>query len=164
MKLNFIFKNDLRGQAGVMADQLEIFQRYVKQKGLHRSLRRERVAGLFLQTKTHSSVADFYQQVKRRFPGIGHTTVYRTLKLVTEAGLGEMVDFNDGVKRFERKIGREYHAHLICVTCGKDTEVFDKRIAALSARLAAKKNFLLEKHRYELFGRCVKCRRQEKKR
>ncbi len=60
------------------------------------------------------SAEDFWDLVRKKHPEIGYTTVYRTLKLIVSSWIAERVDFEDGVRRYEQKIGREYHAHFIC--------------------------------------------------
>ncbi|MCR4336542.1 MAG: transcriptional repressor, partial [Candidatus Omnitrophica bacterium] len=111
----------------------------------------------FLKTENHVSAQDLCALVKSENSQIGYTTVYRTLKLIVESGIGEIVDFEDGVRRFERKIGREYHAHFICSKCGKTEEIFDENIALLSEKLARTKDFVPQKHRFEVFGICQDC-------
>lgn len=140
-----------------MEKEIEIFHRHVDDKGLKHSNKRDRVLQTFLKTDQHLSAEDLFRLVQKDEQGIGYTTVYRTLKLIVESGLAEMVDFNDGVRRYERKIGREYHAHFICNQCGQHFEVFDKNIEGLSSRLARGKGFLPQKHRLEIFGLCKDC-------
>ena len=140
-----------------MEKELQIFERHVTEHGLKHSQKRERVVQTFLKTERHVSAEDLLSLVKKEQPNIGYTTVYRTLKLIVSSGLGEMVDFDDGVRRYERKLGREYHAHFICTKCGTNFEVFDEKIRQLSARLAELKSFQPTKHRFEIFGVCDNC-------
>ncbi len=140
-----------------MEKEIEIFERHVQDKGLKHSNKRQYVLKTFLNSQEHLSAEDLFQRVKQHHPTIGYTTVYRTIKLIVESGIAEMVDFNDGVKRFERKIGREYHAHFICTKCANNFEVFDKNIEGLSSKLADAQGFLPQKHRLEIFGLCKKC-------
>ena len=140
-----------------MQKEIQIFQGHVNHLGLKRSQKREQVVRTFLRTKRHVSAEDLFHLVKQENPHIGYTTIYRTLKLIVDSGIAQMVDFNDGVKRFERKIGREYHAHFICTKCGEHFEVFDKNIEGLSSRLAKEEGFLPQKHRFEIFGLCKDC-------
>lgn len=140
-----------------MEKEIEIFERHVYKKGLRPSHKRRRILKKFLDSKEHLSAEDLCQLVKQEHPEIGYTTVYRTLKLIVDSGIAEMVDFNDGVKRFERKIGREYHAHFICTKCGHHFEAFDKNIEGLSSRLAQEQGFFPQKHRLEIFGLCKSC-------
>ena len=140
-----------------MKKEFDIFERHVSEQGLKRSQKREVILKTFLNTKKHVSAEDLYALVKQEDSAIGFTTVYRTLKLIVSSGLGEMVDFDDGVRRYERKFGREYHAHFICTKCGDNFEVFDENIRELSARLSQSNNFQPQKHRLEIFGLCKDC-------
>jgi len=140
-----------------MEKEFAIFEQHTRQQGLKHSGKRDLILKVFLNSRRHVSAEDLYALARQENAAIGYTTVYRTLKLIVDSGLGEMVDFNDGVRRYERKLGREYHAHFICTKCGKNFEVFDKNIETLSARLSHEKNFLPTKHRLEIFGLCKTC-------
>ena len=140
-----------------MQNEIEILASHIEEKGLKYSSKREQILHTFLQTNKHISAQDLFELVKKENPEIGYTTVYRTLKLMVDSGLAEVVDFGDGVRRFECKIGREHHAHFICTKCGKNAEVFDEKIKDLSLRLAQEKGFLPQNQRFEIFGVCVQC-------
>ena len=140
-----------------MFKEIETFDRHVAEKGLKYSHKRYSIVKTFIDTNRHVSAEELYHLVRRQHPEIGYTTVYRTLRLMVESGLAQVVDFDDGVKRFERRLGREYHAHFICTDCGKGFEVFDDKIRDLCASLAAQQGFAPNKHRYEIFGICQEC-------
>ncbi len=140
-----------------MEKELELFERHIQHKGLKRSNQRDCILKTFLKSERHLSAEDLFHMVKQDYPHIGYTTVYRTLRLIVESGIAEVVDFDDGVKRFERKLGREYHAHFICSHCGNHFEAFDVNIKTLSSRLAKEQGFLPQNHRLEIFGICKKC-------
>ena len=150
----FGFKNLRNTQ---MKKELEIFKQHVASQGLKHSQKRDQILKSFLITRKHVSAEELYELVKQSHPAIGYTTVYRTLKLIVSSGLGEQVDFNDGMKRYECKVGREYHAHFICTQCGENFEVFDEKIKELSSRLSNDNSFFPQKHRLEIFGICKKC-------
>ncbi len=136
---------------------MTLFQNHVSEKGLKRSVKRDRILHAFLKAKRHLSVQDLSDLVQSKYPEIGYTTVYRAMKLIVSSGLAEKVDFDDGVKRFERKVGREYHSHFICTSCGHHFEVFDKSIERLSQKLCKENTFQPQKHRLEIFGLCKRC-------
>ena len=146
-----------------MQEAIEIFKRHVTDRGLNQSAKRDLIVEMFLQTRSHVSAQELYEKVRAKDPAIGFTTVYRTLKLIVESGLSDMVDFNDGVRRFEHSLGRDFHAHCICTRCGRDFELFDEQIRGLSEGLARQKAFEVQKLRYEIFGLCRSCRRQEQR-
>ena len=78
----------------------------------------------FLQAGHHVSVEDLLRIVHRRHPEIGRTTIYRTLKLFTEAGLASELLLG-GEARFEPIWKREHHDHFVCRACGEILEFYE---------------------------------------
>ena len=72
-----------------MKKQVMEFNRFIAAKGLKNTRQREAVAEVFFSTTGHISAEDLYLKVARLHKGIGLTTVYRTLKLLTEAKLAK---------------------------------------------------------------------------
>lgn len=140
-----------------MNNEIRQFGKFVAANRLNSSAKRDIVVKTFFATRDHVSAEDLYRAIRKKHPEIGHTTVYRTLKLIAESGLAEVVDFGDGIRRYERKVGRDYHAHLICSRCGQRVEVFDKGIKGLVLSLARRHKFSAQKQRFEIFGTCHRC-------
>lgn len=141
-----------------MPKELKYFRDYASDLGLNSSLKRDVVLQAFFRTRGHVSADDLHRLVRKAHPRIGYTTVYRTLKLIARSGLAKVVDFEDGVKRYERRSGREFHAHCICSRCGRSVEVFHEQIRDLTERLARDQRFTLHDQRLEIFGVCRACR------
>jgi len=74
-----------------MSEEQEVFLKHIQRKGLKRTSQRDLILEVFLRTEAHLSNEDLYQLVKMEDPTVGQTTVYRTLKLLTEAGLAREV-------------------------------------------------------------------------
>ena len=123
---------------------------------------RDLILEVFLRCRSHITSEELYDRAKKRNRSIGQATVYRTLKLLSEAGIARVVDFGDGVVRYEHGYGSEHHDHLICERCGRHIEVLDERIEALQNRLAEKHGFKLTGHTMYLYGICRTCREKEK--
>ena len=68
------------------AEEQEVFHRHIQRAGLKRTAQRDLILDVFLRTEEHLSSEDLYRLVQREDPTIGQTTVYRTLKLLTERG------------------------------------------------------------------------------
>ena len=141
-----------------MKKETGVFHAYLREKKLKVTRQREKILGAFLESKSHLSAEELYGLIKKKHPFIGYTTVYRTMKLIADAGLACEADFNDGVKRLEHKFGREHHDHLICLKCGKYFEFLDKEIERLQERVAQKFRFGPTNHKMEIFGFCEKCK------
>ena len=112
---------------------------------------------MFLSTEKHVSAQELYKIVRKKDSNIGYTTVYRTMKLLSESGLCGETEFGDGVLRFEHKFGHEHHDHLICIKCGRFTEVADSGLERLQENMVKRHGFKSLKHKLEVFGICKRC-------
>ncbi len=143
-----------------MKDIKKVFEEFLSSKGLKESSQRFKILEIFLKTEKHLSADDLYRLVREKYPEIGFTTVYRTLKLFCDSELAREVDFGDGRQRYEHNFGHEHHDHLVCLKCGSFFEVVDARIEKLQENLAKKEDFIPIKHKMDIFGICKKCRKK----
>jgi Fur family ferric uptake transcriptional regulator len=140
----------------VFADEIDVLNAHLKRRGLNRSSRRDVVVNAFLSSNKHLSVDDLYNLVRRKSPGIGRTTVYRTLKLLESAGLAQALVLA-GETRFERELNRRHHDHFICSVCSSIFEFSSDEIEALQEEEARKIGFHIEGHRHQVYGKFAKC-------
>lgn len=138
----------------------DILSAYLKNKDLKLTGQRKIILDAFLNIETHVTAEELYDLIKRNNPEVGVATVYRTLKILCEAGLANEVKFSDRSARYEHLFDHEHHDHLICIKCGKYTEVRDQEIEDLQQKLAQKNKFQILRHRMELYGICEDCRRK----
>jgi Fur family ferric uptake transcriptional regulator len=137
----------------------QVFSEHIQKAGLRHTAQRDLILKMFLQTEEHLSSEDLYWLVHKEDPNIGHTTVYRTLKLLTEAGLAREVRFGDGKSYYEHHYNHEHHDHMICTECGKVVEFFSPEIEALQETIAAKYGFKLTHHSMRILGLCDICQK-----
>jgi Fur family ferric uptake transcriptional regulator len=135
----------------------EIFLEHIQKAGLRRTSQRDLILEIFLRTEEHLSSEDLYWLVQKQDPSVGHTTVYRTLKLLTEAGLAREVRFGDGKTYYEHHYNHEHHDHLICTECGKIIEFFSPEIEEMQDKMAEKYGFRLTNHSLRMWGVCENC-------
>src|SRR6266511_3070546 len=117
-----------------MSEEQEVFLKHIQKKGLKRTSQRDLILDIFLRTEAHITSEDLYRLVRPRDSSIGQTTVYRTLKLLTEAGLAREVRFGDGRTHYEHNYKHQHHDHMICSECGK---IIDVCVACRRARREA---------------------------
>ena len=137
----------------------KIFQGYLRSKGLKSTHQREILVDLFLQADKHYSIEELYHEAQKEDNRIGYSTVYRTLKLLVEAGLAEERQFSGGVTRFELVHRGKHHDHLICIKCGRIIEFTNDRIEKLQEVVAKKHNFKITDHKCEIYGYCSRCKK-----
>jgi Fur family ferric uptake transcriptional regulator len=129
--------------------------KYLDGMGLKHTKQRDLILISFLESNEHVSAEQLYQKVRSENPSIGFTTVYRTLKLLVDAGLAQERRFDDGLTRYE--VEQEHHDHLVCLKCGKIIEFESDEIENAQVRIAADYGFKILRHRHELYGHCSSC-------
>lgn len=139
--------------------RMEAFREVLRTRGLSVTAPRLRIAEEVFSSDQHLTAEDLYERLKKKNSGVGRVTVYRTLKLMVEAGLVEMQDFGDQ-GRFEPIVGRRHHDHLVCVQCKRVIEFESEAVEREQARIARKEGFEVLHHVHTLFGRCAACRRK----
>jgi Fur family ferric uptake transcriptional regulator len=145
-----------------MRKEKEIFFDHLKRAGYKRTAQRELILDVFLKTEVHSSAEELYRLIKAEDPNVGFTTVYRTLKLLSECGLAREERFSDGRTRYEHKYNHQHHDHLICTECGDLIEFYSEVIENKQDEIAHRFKFQPTHHSLRIFGICHKCQVKRK--
>ncbi len=128
---------------------------------------REVILDLLSRTTRQLSAEEIYAAVYSLYPGIGLTTIYRTLDLLGRLGFVHKISTADGQSRYElkREDGKDHHYHLISTKCGQivDSRDFIEEELNLVKKtgdiLARKHHFLITDHNIEFLGLCENCRK-----
>jgi len=125
---------------------------------------REAILNLLSKTSKHLSAKEIYQALFRIYPGIGLTTVYRTLDLLENMGFLKKIPLGSGENKYELiSNADETHHHLICTECGKIIDYTDlvkeesELIKKTEQRLKNRHDFKITDHKFEFYGICKKC-------
>lgn len=134
-----------------------VFDEHIRTAGLRRTAQRDLILEIFLSTEEHLTSEDLYRLVHRKDRTVGLTTVYRTLRLLTEAGLAREVRFGDGKTYYEHLYNHEHHDHMICTECGKVIEFLSPDIEELQDQMASNFGFRPTHHSLRMWGICAEC-------
>ena len=144
-----------------LSKEKEIFLEHIQKAGLRRTGQRDLIMEIFLRNEEHLTSEDLYWLVQKQDPTVGHTTVYRTLKLLTEAGLAREVRFGDNRTYYEHHFEHQHHDHMICTECGKVIEFYSPDIEELQDQMADKFKFRPTHHSLRMWGVCSDCQTVE---
>ena len=133
------------------------FDEYCAKRGLKSTRQREAIIDVFFRAAGHVTISELHAKVRRKEPGVGFATVYRTLRLLCEAGLADERHFGGGLARYERA-GGGHHDHLICIGCGRVEEFENSAIEQLQEDVAKERGFHIASHKHEIYGTCARCR------
>ena len=80
--------------------------------------------------------------------------MYRSVKLLEEAGIIDRIEFGNGRARYEES--GEHHEHLVDVETGEVIEFYHAELEALKEQIVREMGYDLVEHRRELFGRKIR--------
>ena len=118
------------------------------------TVQRKVILDVLLSLEHHVSLEELFHEVQKEHKGIGMATLYRTMKLFSEAGLANELRFDDGLTRYELAMG-DHHDHLICLDCNVIIEFEDELIERRQEEIAKKNGIVISSHKLELYGRCI---------
>jgi len=125
------------------------------ERGLRMTDQRRVIAKVLSDADDHPDAEELYRRAAIVDPKISLATVYRTVRLFSDAGIIETHDFRDGRARYETA-DMDHHDHLIDVVSGDVIEFVDEEIEELQEKIARKLGYELVDHRLELYGRKIK--------
>ena len=149
----------------VLVTPVDKFREFLRTKGQRLTPEREAVVRAVYAAHEHFD-ADYWVSTLALQPGkkqASRSTVYRTLELMSEAGLIRPVARVNDRTVYEHDYGYPQHDHLICKKCQKLIEFPNEEIAAVVSRVAAEHGFRMTGHRLEVEGLCAECSRPPKR-
>lgn len=145
-----------------VARRLDAMSAKLRASGLKLTPQRLAIMRLLAESEDHPGADSIWRRLKRRFPGISQSTVYRTLQLVKSLGEACEIAFADGGSRYDGRRPQP-HPHVICTGCGR---ILDPELASLKGmtrEIAAASGFQVTFFRLDFFGLCPACLGKQKK-
>lgn len=123
-------------------------------KNIRMTAQRHIIIKVIEDSDDHPNVDQLYLRSVQLDDTISIATVYRTVKLLEEAGLIDRLEFGDGRSRYEE--AGEHHEHLVDVETGEVFEFYNEDLETLKQDIARKMGYDLIDHRLELYGKKIK--------
>lgn len=137
------------------------FKRRLVENNYKLTKQRETILETILKNKRwHFTAEELFSAVKKKDENIGLATIYRTLELMENLKIVNILDFNDESRKYELYIEEEHHHHLICKKCGKLIEFMDRDIDYFESELEEKYNFKITEHKLRFYGYCEECQKE----
>ena len=119
--------------------------------GMRMTEQRRVIARVLADSVDHPDVEELYRRCVAVDDKISISTVYRTVKLLEDAGIIERHDFREGRARYEQ-MPDSHHDHLINLRTGEVIEFQSEDIERLQAEIARRLGYRLVDHRLELYA------------
>ncbi len=134
-----------------MSGKISLIEEACLAKGMRMTEQRRVIARVLSGAQDHPDVEELHRRAVAIDDNISISTVYRTVKMLEDAGIIERHDFGDGRARYEQ-MPDEHHDHLIDLRSGQVIEFRSEQIEALQEQIARDLGFKLRGHRLELYA------------
>ena len=137
------------------------FSALLADRGLRLTRQRELVVEAMVDAQGSFTAQDLHDKLRASRSGVGLTTVYRTLEILSEAGAIERVH---GLNHCEAFVvaGRRHSHTIVCSSCGAASELVDCGCDELVAMAAQQTGFRIDDHVIQLSGVCRGCAAKER--
>jgi len=122
--------------------------------GIKPSLQRIAVMEYLMQNKTHPTADVIFNDLHPKIPTLSKTTVYNTVKLLTEQGAILSINIDERNQRYDGDVSQ--HAHFRCMGCDC---IYDIPINDLQVSHSKKNtdDFVITETQLYYRGFCKKC-------
>ena len=128
----------------------------VRAGGKRMTMQRGLVLEALRKSRHHTTAEAIASRIRREHPQIDPSTVYRNLEALEELGLVTHTHFEDRITRwYLTDTGR--HGHLVCRSCGAETEVPLSLLEPLARRLRTALGFQADLAHSAVVGVCGAC-------
>lgn len=107
---------------------------------------------------THPTVEDVYQGLSPDMPTLSRTTVYNTLRLLSEQKAAQMLTIDDHHVCYDGNTAP--HVHFICRKCGRVIDLMGEQAPSMAVTREVEGNVVDEAQLYYK-GICADCRKQD---
>ena len=109
----------------------------------------------------HVTASDILEEVKRSYPYMDVSTVYRTLNVLKQMRLVSETHMGEGEHSYEW-IQRKRHHHIICRSCHRVTRLDHKYLENLGTEILDDYGFEADIDHLAIFGLCRRCQRKSR--
>jgi len=135
-----------------MNTTFEHLKKELKEKNISLSYQRLKVLEFLYNNRCHPTVDQIYTSLHNELPTLSKTTVYNTLRVLTESGLVRVITIDDNETRYDIDI--EDHGHFRCDSCG---EIYDFSVDIDSISCGDLNNFKINAKNIYFNGVCPEC-------
>lgn len=124
------------------------------ERGIRPSMQRLAIMDYLINHPIHPTIHDVYQALSNKVPTLSRTTVYNTLRMLSENQAAQMITIDEHRVCYDGNV--ESHVHFYCKKCGKIIDLFGEQAPKLEGEKTVEGNIIQEEQLYYK-GICAKC-------
>lgn len=127
----------------------------LRDKGFKVTPQRLAIYDVLAKTKMHPSAEMIFHQLQPLYPTMSLATVYKTIEILKEIGLVQMLNVGEDSFRYDAEMNN--HAHVCCTSCGRVDDLHDVEQEAFVQDVAVNTEYRLTGQQFYFYGVCPQC-------
>jgi Fur family ferric uptake transcriptional regulator len=135
-----------------MAPLCAVFRRFLKSRHLKYTPERADILNAIIERDDVFEVEELLAEMRRRGYRGSKATVYRTIKLLHDAGIIMQALFDSKQSHYQLVYGKAPRDSMVCVQTGKQIEFTSPELTALRDRICAQHGWNAIGHRFQIYA------------
>ena len=136
----------------VMAPLCSVFRRYLRSQNLKYTPERADVLNAIIECDDVFEVDQLLMEMRRRGHRVSKATIYRTVKLLQDAGIITQALFDSKQAHYQLIYGQAARDYIVCMKTGKYIEFSDDELVALRNRICQAHGWDPVGHRFQIYA------------
>lgn len=138
--------------AAAMAPLCAVFRRYLRSRALKYTPERADVLDAIIERDSVFEVEELLLEMRRRGHRVSKATIYRTVKLLQEAGIITQALFDSKLTHYQLIYGKAPRDFMVCMKSGRSIEFSDDELVALRNRICERHGWRPVGHRFQIYA------------
>ncbi|MGI9012741.1 MAG: transcriptional repressor [Phycisphaerales bacterium] len=139
--------------SAAMVPLCSVFRRHLRQQNLKYTSERAEILNAIIERDDIFEAEQLLIDMRERGYDVSKATIYRTLKLLQDAGIITEALFDSKQSHFHLVYGRTERDYLVCVETGEVVEFSDPALRKLRERICREHGWSAVSHRFQIYGR-----------
>jgi Fur family ferric uptake transcriptional regulator len=140
------------GPAETMAPLCAIFSRFLKSQRLKYTPERADVLEAIIERDGVFEVDQLLMDMRDRGHRVSKATIYRTVKLLQDAGIITQALFDSKQAHYQLIYGKAARDYMVCMKTGQHIEFSDDELVALRDRICRERGWEPVGHRFQIYA------------
>ncbi|MCH8006621.1 MAG: transcriptional repressor [Planctomycetes bacterium] len=148
-------------QLAAMVPLCAVFRRFLRSQNLKYTPERADVLNAIIERAGVFEVEELFVEIRSRGQRVSKATIYRTTKLLQEAGIISPALFDSKQTHYQLIYGKTPRDHMVCMKTAKAIEFSNEELVVLRNRICEQYGWEPVGHRFQIFAISPQGRAQE---
>lgn len=149
-----------RTEAEAMAPLCAVFRRYLKSQNLKYTPERADILNMIIEKDDVFEAEELLLEMRNRGHRVSKATIYRTIKLLQDAGIITQALFDARQAHYQLIYGKAPRDYMVCMKTGEHVEFSDPALIELRERICKKHGWDPIGHRFQIYALSPEGRKQ----